>query len=91
MRLANLFPYAPHLAFWQTHYGGMAFGVFTASTGGGKVMGTDGNIRLIRTLKPNVIIGMPTFIYHLMQQAAEEGVRCKNLRAIVLAGEKVRT
>src|SRR5881394_3535083 len=38
MRLVNLFPYAPHLAFWQTHYGSTAFGVFTASTGGGKVM-----------------------------------------------------
>src|SRR5438552_248390 len=42
MRLVNLFPYAPHLAFWQTHYGGAAFGVFTASTGGGQVMGTEG-------------------------------------------------
>jgi len=38
-RAVNLFPYAPHLAFWQTHYGGTAFDVFVASTGGGKVMG----------------------------------------------------
>src|SRR5436190_1235233 len=28
MRLLNMFPYAPHLAFWQTHYGGEGFGVF---------------------------------------------------------------
>ncbi len=89
MRLLNLFPYAPHLAFWQTHYGGAAFGVFVASTGGGKVMGTDGNLRLMRKIKPDVLIGMPTFIYHVLHQAVEEGLRCENLRRIVLGGEKV--
>ena len=89
MRLVNLFPYAPHLAFWQTHYGGAAFGVFTASTGGGKVMGTEGNLRLIRKIKPDVLVGMPTFIYHVLHQAVEQEVRCENLRRIVLGGEKV--
>jgi len=88
-RLLNLFPYAPHLAFWQTHYGGAEFGVFTASTGGGKVAGTDGNLRFIRKLDPDVLIGMPTFIYHVLNQAAEEGARCANLKRIVLGGEKV--
>ena len=89
MRLLNLFPYAPHLAFWQTHYGGIAIGVFVASTGGGKVMGTDGNLRLIQKIKPDVLVGMPTFIYHVLLQAAKEGVRCENLRRVVLGGEKV--
>src|SRR5437667_3022545 len=89
MRLVNLFPYAPHLAFWQTHYGGAAFGVFTASTGGGKIMGTEGNLRLIRKIKPDVLVGMPTFIYHVLHQAVEQEMRCENLRRIVLGGEKV--
>jgi phenylacetate-coenzyme A ligase PaaK-like adenylate-forming protein len=89
MRLANLFPYAPHLAFWQTHYGGTAFGVFTASSGGGKVMGTDGNLRLIHKIQPDVLIGMPTFIYHVLHQAVEREMRFENLRRIVLGGEKV--
>lgn len=89
MRLVSLFPFAPHLAFWQAHYGGVASGVFVASTGGGKVMGTEGNLRLIRKIKPDVLIGMPTFIYHVLHQAVEEGVRCENLRRIVLGGEKV--
>jgi len=89
MRMLSLFPYAPHLAFWQTHYGGAAFGVFTASTGGGKVMGTEGNLRLIRKIKPDVLIGMPTFVYHVLHRAAEQGVRCENLRRIVVGGEKV--
>jgi phenylacetate-CoA ligase len=88
-RLLNTLPFAPHLAFWLTHYAGTASGIMMLSSGGGKVMGTEGNIRLLRTFKPNVMIGIPTFVYHLMHQAAEQGVHCENLKGIVLAGEKV--
>ena len=59
------------------------------SSGGGKVMGTDGNLRHLRKLNPDVLIGMPTFIYHLLHLAAQEGVQCPNLRRIILGGEKV--
>lgn len=88
MRMLNMFPFAPHLAFWITHYAGTGFGVFMLSSGGGKVMGTEGNIRLIKKISPDVIIGMPTFIYHVLQEAAHEGVKCPTLRKIVLGGEK---
>lgn len=88
-KLVNLFPYAPHLAFWLAHYGGEAFGVFVASTGGGKVMGTDGNLRLIQRIQPDVLIGMPTFIYHVLLEAVERRLRWPNLFRIVLGGEKV--
>jgi phenylacetate-coenzyme A ligase PaaK-like adenylate-forming protein len=84
-----MFPYAPHLAFWQTHFGGEAFGVFVASSGGGKVGGTEGQLRFIRRIQPNVLIGMPTFVYHVLRQATEESVRCPSLKRIVLGGEKV--
>jgi len=87
-RLINMFPYAPHLAFWVTHYASTAFGVFTLGTGGGKVMGTDGNLRLMQKIKPDVLIGMPTFLYHVLQQAVEQGVRCEGLKRLVLGGEK---
>ena len=88
-RVLNILPFAPHLAFWFTHYAGTTAGVMMLSSGGGKVMGTEGNIRLLRNYKPNVLIGIPTFVYHLLHQAAEEGVHCENLKGIVLAGEKV--
>lgn len=88
-RVLNLFPYAPHLAFWQTHYATTAFGVFAVGTGGGKVMGTEGNIRLLKKIQPSALIGMPTFLYHLLRQAADEGVRTDRLRTLVLGGEKV--
>lgn len=89
MRMLNMFPFAPHLAFWQTHYGGEAFGVFVVGTGGGKVMGTDGNRRMAAKLKPDVLIGMPTFVYHLLHEAVDRGERLEGLSKIVLGGEKV--
>lgn len=91
MRMLNLFPFAPHLAFWFAHYGGAEFGAFVLGTGGGKVLGTDGNLRLIRKIKPDVLIGMPTFLYHLLQGAVSEGLKLPNLRKIVLGGEKAAT
>jgi phenylacetate-coenzyme A ligase PaaK-like adenylate-forming protein len=88
MRMLNMFPFAPHLAFWQTHYAGMEFGVFMISSGGGKGLGTEGNLRLMRKIEPDVLIGMPTFIYHVMCAAVEDGMRCAKLSKIVLGGEK---
>ena len=88
-RLLNTFPFAPHLAFWLAHYAGISTGALMLSTGGGKVMGTEGNLRNVRKFKPDVLIGIPTFVYHLLHQAAEEGAHCDNLRCIVLGGEKV--
>ncbi|HEY8240476.1 MAG TPA: AMP-binding protein [Kiritimatiellia bacterium] len=88
-RIINMFPYSPHLAFWQTHYATTYSTIFCVSTGGGKVMGTEGNIRLLNKVKPAAIIGMPTFLYHLLTIALEEGHRCESLRMLVLGGEKV--
>jgi phenylacetate-coenzyme A ligase PaaK-like adenylate-forming protein len=31
---------------------------------------------------------MPTFLYHVMQHAVEEGLRCESLKRLVLGGEK---
>jgi phenylacetate-coenzyme A ligase PaaK-like adenylate-forming protein len=87
-RLVNMFPYAPHLAFWFTHYAACAFGLFCVGSGGGKVLGTEGNLRLIQKTKPDVLIGMPTFLYHVLQQAVETGVKCESLKKLVLGGEK---
>src|SRR5262245_15418776 len=88
-RMLNTFPFSPHLAFWLTHYAGTASGVMMLSSGGGKVMGTEGNLRTLRKFNPDVLIGIPPFIYHLLHQAAEQGVHCENLRVIMLGGEKV--
>lgn len=87
-RHVNMFPYAPHLAFWQTHYAGLGFGTFVLSSGGGKTLGTDGNIGVIDRIQPDILIGMPTFVYHVLRQAVEEKRHWPNLKRIVLGGEK---
>lgn len=88
-RHLNLFPFAPHLAFWQAHHAGLGYGTFMLSTGGGKVMGTEGNVRFLAKIQPDALIGMPTFLYHLLSLAVERGLTIPNLRKIVLGGEKV--
>lgn len=88
-RHLNLFPFAPHLAFWQAHHAGLGYGTFMLSSGGGKVMGTEGNVRFLEKIQPDAIIGMPTFLYHLLTLAVERGLSVPNLRKIVLGGEKV--
>ena len=88
-RHLNLFPYAPHLAFWQTHYAGLGYTTFCLSSGGGKVMGTEGNVRMLDKIQPDAMIGMPTFIYHVLAEAVSAGLRVNTLKRVVLGGEKV--
>jgi phenylacetate-coenzyme A ligase PaaK-like adenylate-forming protein len=88
MRGVNMFPYAPHLAFWQVVCAGLEFGMLILSTGGGKVMGTDGNILAIEKVKPEALVGIPTFVYHVIRQAHEEGRKWPQVTKIILGGEK---
>lgn len=88
MRVVNMFPFAPHLAFWQVVFACLEFGMFDLSTGGGKVMGTDANVKMIEKFKADVILGMPSFVYHALRTAREQGKKLSHIRMIVLGGEK---
>jgi phenylacetate-coenzyme A ligase PaaK-like adenylate-forming protein len=88
MRGVNMFPYAPHLAFWQVVFAGLEFGMLLVSSGGGKVMGTDGNINLIEKIKPEALIGIPTFVYHVIREAHAQGRKWPQVCKVVLGGEK---
>lgn len=88
-RMLNMFPFAPHLAFWYMHYAGIERNIFTLSTGGGKVMGAEGNIRAMQKIRPQVVVAMPTFLYHLLRQALDDQIRLEGIRLICLGGEKV--
>jgi len=85
----NLFPYAPHLAFWQVTMAGLAHGVMVIGTGGGKIMGTEGNIQLIERMSAEVLVGVPSYVYHLLRRAARSGTRLPHIRSVVLGAEKV--
>jgi len=88
-RIMNLFPFAPHLAFWQTFFGAIEADVFALSTGGGKVMGTEGNLTALLRVKPAAILGVPSYIYHLVRFAQEKGHDLSFLKKIVLGAAKV--
>ncbi len=89
LRVANVFPYAPHLAFWQVFFAGQATGMMALSTGGGKVMGSSGDLRAITRLKAEVLIGVPGYVYHLLRKAAAERLDLSPLRIVVLGAERV--
>lgn len=88
-RVANVFPYAPHLAFWQVFFAGQATGMMALSTGGGKVMGSSGDLRAISRLKADALIGVPGYVYHLLRRAAEERIDLSSIRCVVLGAERV--
>lgn len=87
-RIMNLFPFAPHLAFWQTFFGAVQAGVFSLSTGGGKVMGTEGNLTALSRVKPAAILGVPSYIYHLVRSAHQKGQDLSFLQKIILGAAR---
>lgn len=87
--LVNMFPFAPHLAFWQVAFGGLASNTLVLSTGGGKVMSTDGNIAAIMKMRPTVILGVPTYIYHVLREAREKGLKMDFVQKVVVGAAKV--
>ncbi|MSR39652.1 MAG: phenylacetate--CoA ligase family protein [Planctomycetes bacterium] len=88
-RVANVFPYAPHLAFWQVFSAGQATGMMVLSTGGGKVMGSSGDLRAIARLRAEALIGVPGYIYHLLRRGAAEGIDLSSIKIVVLGAERV--
>lgn len=88
-RIVNMFPFAPHLAFWAATMAGFRTGRLMVPTGGGKVMGTSGNLRLIERMKPEVLIGTPGFVYHVLRHGRSEGADLSTIKLVILGAEKV--
>src|SRR6185436_4661317 len=68
---------------------GFKTGCLMVPTGGGKVMGTEGNLRLLERIKPTVIVGTPGFVYHTLRAGNEKGADFSAVRAVTLGAEKV--
>jgi phenylacetate-coenzyme A ligase PaaK-like adenylate-forming protein len=88
-RSLDLFPYAPHLAFWQAAFGGFATGSLVLHTGGGKVAGTDGNLRALERMQPHNLMGVPGYLYHLLRQAGQRGMKITGVKTVVLGADTV--
>ena len=87
-RLVSLFPYAPHLAFWQVFYVGVGGCVFTLNTGGGKVMGTDGILQAIQKIRPAYLVGIPGYVYHLLRVAHSRKMDLSYIKGLALGGDR---
>ena len=85
----NAFPYAPHLAFWQTFYALKELNLLTLHTGGGKILGTDKIIKAIEGMKATCIVGMPGYMYHMIRTATEQKSDFSSLGLVVFGGERV--
>ena len=87
--IVNVFPYAPHLAFWQVAFGGLSSNVMILSTGGGRVMSTEANIAAFLRMKPSVVMGVPSYVYHIFRWASEHKCDMSFVRKIVLGAARV--
>lgn len=88
-RIVNLFPYAPHLAFWQVVSAGFEAGLMVLSTGGGKVMGSSGDLRAIARTRAQALLGVPGYVYHLLRRGVADGADMSNVKTVVLGAERV--
>jgi len=88
-RIVNMFPYAPHLAFWQVVFGGLSSSILTVSTGGGKTMGTEGNISVLQKIKPAVLVGVPSYVYHVLREAKMKECKMDFLKKVVLGAARL--
>lgn len=87
--VVNAFPYAPHLAFWQTFYATKGANLMSLHTGGGKILGTDKIIKSIESMKATCLAGMPGYLYHLIRTAKEQKSNLSRLSLVVFGGERV--
>lgn len=88
-KVLSMFPYAPHLAFWQVVFGGFAACNLALSTGGGKTLGTEGNIKAVTKMKPALILGVPSYVYHVLRTAHEQKCDFSCVKKVVLGASKV--
>lgn len=85
----SLFPFAPHLAFWQVVFASLEFGMLVHSTGGGKSRGTEGNLEFLNRMSPEILLGIPSYVYHMLREGIKRDVDFSNLKKIVLGGEAI--
>ena len=88
-RLVNVFPYAPHLAFWATFFAAEAAGIFAVHTGGGKILGTGKIIKTIESTKATLLASIPGYAYHMLREAKNKKANFSNVKKVFFGGERV--
>lgn len=85
----NAFPFAPHLAFWQTFFAGEKLNMASFNSGGGKVVGTQNLLDAFEYLQPTVAVFIPGYAYYFLREAVKQGRDFSSLKKIFFGGERV--
>jgi phenylacetate-CoA ligase len=87
--IVNAMPFAPHLAFWMVSKGLDRAGILALHTGGGRVLGTQRIINSIESMGATGLIGMPSYVYHVLRHAADQNRDFSSLKLVLVSGERV--
>lgn len=85
----NAFPFAPHLAFWQTFFAGEKMNVANFHSGGGKIVGTKNLMDAFEYLRPTVAVFIPGYCYYFLREAVKQGRDFSSVNKIFFGGERV--
>ncbi|MGA1794102.1 MAG: phenylacetate--CoA ligase family protein, partial [Thermoplasmatota archaeon] len=87
--IMNLFPFSPHLAFNVVFFVNLNSNLRMFHTGGGSVTSTEKTLEVISMVDSNVLIGVPSYIYHVLKKAQDHKADLSSVKLVVCAGEKL--
>jgi phenylacetate-CoA ligase len=87
--LINAFPFAPHLAFWMTYFAAEEVGIQALHTGGGRILGSSRILDALERLKGSVLTATPSYAYHLLREAANQGRDLSSLHTLIMGGDRL--
>ena len=87
--VVNCFPFAPHLAFWQTYFAGEKMNVAGFHSGGGKIVGTNNLMDAFEYIRPSVAVFIPGYCYDFLREAVQQGRDFSSVNKIFFGGERV--
>jgi phenylacetate-coenzyme A ligase PaaK-like adenylate-forming protein len=85
----NLFPFSPHLAFIFVYFVNLNSDLRMFHTGGGAVTSTKKTLEIIGLVDGNVLLGVPSYVYHLLREAQESDVDLSSVKVVATGGEKL--
>lgn len=85
----NCFPFAPHLAFWQTYFAGEKMNMPVFHSGGGKIVGTKNLMDAFEYMRPSVAVFIPGYCYYFLREAVKQGRDFSSVKKIFFGGERV--
>lgn len=87
--IINAMPFAPHLGFWMASKGLDRAGILALHSGGGRVLGTQRIINAVEDMSATGIIGMPSYVYHVLRAAAGQGRDFSSVKSVIISGERI--